>query len=78
MKTLRQLAPIGLALLACTAWAANHGAKPAATKPAAAKPAAAAEQGRDWNRIDTNRDGLVSPEEMEAFLRDNPGPLRGK
>ncbi|HKX94421.1 MAG TPA: EF-hand domain-containing protein [Methylibium sp.] len=23
---------------------------------------------RDWSAVDTNRDGLVSPEEMEAFL----------
>ena len=24
--------------------------------------------GRDWSKIDTNRDSLVSPEEMEKFL----------
>ena len=32
--------------------------------------------GRDWTRIDTNKDGLISPEEMEKWLKDNPGPLR--
>jgi hypothetical protein len=26
--------------------------------------------------MDTNRDNLVSPEEMEAFLKANPGPQR--
>ena len=32
---------------------------------------------RQWQRrIDTNKDGLISPEEMEKFLADNPGPLK--
>lgn len=36
--------------------------------------ALAAEQGRDWTKVDTNKDGYVSPEEMEKWLKDNPGP----
>jgi hypothetical protein len=32
--------------------------------------------GRDWTKIDTNKDGHVSPEEMEKWLKDNPGPLK--
>jgi hypothetical protein len=40
---------------------------------AAATPA---ETGRDWSRIDTDKDGHVSPAEMEKFLAENPGPLR--
>lgn len=47
-------------------------AKPAATTVAAANTAAAAKPAvpavRDWSTIDTNRDNLISPEEMEAFL----------
>ncbi|WP_157269672.1 hypothetical protein [Azohydromonas aeria] len=27
---------------------------------------------RDWSQVDTNRDNLVSPEEMEAYLKANP------
>jgi len=77
MKT-RHLSAAGLALLLVgtvgTAGAATP-AKPA-PKPAAAAPAATADVGRDWNRIDTNRDGLISPEEMEQWLAANPGPLK--
>lgn len=25
---------------------------------------------RDWEAIDTNKDGVISPEEMEKFLKD--------
>jgi hypothetical protein len=32
--------------------------------------------GRDWTKIDTNKDGHISPEEMEKWLKDNPGPLK--
>jgi hypothetical protein len=31
---------------------------------------------RDWAAIATNRDNLISFEEMEAYLAANPGPLR--
>jgi hypothetical protein len=27
---------------------------------------------RDWSQVDTNRDNLVSPEEMAAYLKANP------
>lgn len=49
-----------------------------AVKPAAAtgKAPAAAERGRDWSQIDTNKDNLISPEEMEKWLAANPGPQR--
>jgi hypothetical protein len=31
---------------------------------------------RDWAKIDSNKDNLISPEEMETYLKENPGPLR--
>jgi hypothetical protein len=31
---------------------------------------------RDWSQVDANKDNLVSPEEMEAYLKANPGPLK--
>jgi hypothetical protein len=87
MTVIRLALPLALALsfVAGTAVAANDSkdpkpaaakpaAKPAATKPAA--PAAAPVQGRDWSKIDTNGDNLVSPEEMEDWLKKNPGPQK--
>lgn len=35
-------------------------------------------EARDWSQIDTNKDNLISPEEMEAYLKANPGPLKPK
>lgn len=74
---LRTFAPFGLALGLATPTVANEPAKKtaAATKPPAAA-STPAERGRDWSKIDTNRDGLISPEEMEAWLNANPGPAR--
>jgi hypothetical protein len=79
MSTLRHLSlALACAVAAGTAAAADDkkatGAKPAAQRamPADEGP------GRDWSRIDTNKDGLISPEEMEAWLQANPGPLKGK
>jgi len=70
----RLLTPIALLAGSASAFAADAPKKPpAAPKEAAAK---SAESGRDWTRIDTNKDGLISPEEMEKFLADNPGPLK--
>lgn len=70
MRPLRSV-PFALALtmLAGTALAADtkNTGTPAADGP-----------GRDWRAIDTNKDGLISPEEMEAWLKANPGPLKGK
>jgi len=40
---------------------------------AAARPAT-----RDWAQIDTNKDNSISPDEMEAYLTANPGPLAAK
>jgi hypothetical protein len=37
---------------------------------------------RDWSAVDTNKDGYVSPDEMEAYLKhtspqSSPSPARG-
>lgn len=48
-------------------------AKPAA-KSASLATTGAAEKVRDWRAIDTNKDNLISPEEMEAWLKANQGP----
>ncbi len=74
---MRTLAPIGLAfgLATTTAALANQPTKKTEAKPAA-KSTTPAERGRDWTKIDTNRDGLISPEEMETWLAANPGPAR--
>lgn len=79
----RPLRSLALAL-ACTAvaplalaQAADPKAKPAdkSAKPdAKAKPAPVV--GRDWTQIDTNKDGYVSPDEMEVWLKANPGPAK--
>lgn len=57
------IAALGLSLAAC--------ATPA---PQAAGP----DQGRDWQKVDTSGDGYVSPAEMAAWLKANPGPAAGK
>lgn len=82
MKTMRVIAPLGLAFglaLSPAAFAnkepAKKDAKPTATKTAAAAPAST-ERGRDWTKIDTNGDGLISPDEMETWLKANPGPAK--
>jgi len=76
MPTLRSLAPLALVLAAAVAQAETK--KDAAVKPVAdrAKASAPAEKGRDWSQIDTNKDGHVSPDEMEKWLAANPGPLK--
>ena len=46
---------------------------------AAAKPSADSRSAvRDWAQVDTNKDHSISPEEMEAYLLSNPGPLKKK
>jgi hypothetical protein len=59
------------------------GTTPAATKttttaaaPAPGSTAPAPKAVTGLADMDTNRDNLVSPEEMEAFLKANPGPQR--
>lgn len=85
--TFRHLAPLTLLAFAGAVAAADAPQKdkakaPTATTTAApirtttATPNAGAERGRDWSRIDTNRDHAISPEEMEKYLADNPGPLK--
>ncbi len=76
---IRHWAPLGLIALSGAAFATEPAKKPpqaplqaAATKATASAPIG----GRDWSRIDTNKDGHVSPEEMEKFLAENPGPLK--
>ena len=48
--------------------AAGPSDRPAATRDAAP-------QTRDWAKADADRDHLISPDEMEAYLQANPGPL---
>lgn len=31
---------------------------------------------RNWSDVDTNKDNLISADEMEAYLKANPGPLK--
>lgn len=57
--------------------AAQTAAPKAETKPAPKPAAKAADKpvvGRDWTKIDTNKDGYISPEEMEVWLKANSGP----
>ncbi|MGH8772420.1 MAG: hypothetical protein ACREV2_14785 [Burkholderiales bacterium] len=46
-----------------------------ADQGAAGKPGS--DKGRDWNAIDKDNNHLVSAEEMEAWLKANPGPAAG-
>ncbi|TXC67304.1 hypothetical protein FSC37_21245 [Piscinibacter aquaticus] len=78
MKT-RHWAPLALFAVAGAAFAAEPAKKPAntpqqaaATKPTAASPATNPGATRDWSRIDTNKDGHVSPEEMEKYRPRTP------
>jgi hypothetical protein len=73
-----------VALACAPAFAAEkekkEGAPMASEKGAAAqqKSAAGAEgagKGRDWSQIDKNNDNSIQPDEMEAWLKANPGPL---
>lgn len=76
---------VAAAALSTLAWAADPAMAPAAhdsAKPAAMKAgqhdagSMAMKPGndatRDWSSIDTNKDHLVSPEEMEAYLKAHP------
>lgn len=66
---------LALATTMVTATAADNKAKPPA-RPADKPVAAPTEKGRDWSLIDTNKDGYISPEEMEVWLKANPGPQK--
>ncbi len=70
-------AALGLVVLASAGCAATGTGTPMAAAPATQVAAApSGETGRDWTRIDTNKDGSISPEEMEKYLAANPGPLK--
>lgn len=70
------------AVLAASSLMVAGGAIAAAPKAEAPKAEASKSGGapatRDWSQVDTNRDGHVSPEEMERYLKANPGPLAPK
>jgi hypothetical protein len=75
MKTSLWLASI-TALCASTAWA-NPPTQPAHAATHKAEANTAPRQSVwDWAAIDTNKDHLVEPAEMEKFLADHPGPLK--
>jgi hypothetical protein len=72
-----------LALASAPVFAAEKEKKegaPAASekREGAAAPESGAGKGRDWSQIDKNNDNLIQPEEMEAWLKANPGPLGKK
>lgn len=73
-------AALGLVVLATAGCAATSPGQPVAASSSApatqVASAAPAETGRNWSAIDTNKDGHVSPEEMEKYLAANPGPLK--
>lgn len=65
MKQMVIAAAVVLALASTAALAEMHaGKKTTEGKSAEAQ----STEVRDWSKIDTNKDGLVSPEEMEKFL----------
>lgn len=75
-SSLRVCVAASVLLWAAAGAQAQDAAKDKAAKPApAAKPAAkpGAVVGRDWSKIDTNKDNYISPEEMEVWLKAN-GP----
>lgn len=77
MTQTRSCIALALAMAAGAAFAQNDKPAPkAAPKPVATPTASAPEKGRDWSQIDTNKDGYVSPEEMETWLKANPGPQK--
>lgn len=82
MMTLRMFAALPLALtLAAGSALANQAApaaKPAAEakKPAPTTDRSTAPATRNWAKADLNGDHYISPEEMQKYLDENPGPLR--
>lgn len=66
---------LAVALSASGAALAGTG-KPATAAETAAKSKSAGEYvTRDWAKMDKNKDHLISPEEMIAYIQANPGPL---
>ena len=56
---------------------ARSGTAPQTTGQTQARAGASAGEVRDWGAIDTNRDNLIQPEEMEAALKE-AGTQAGK
>lgn len=64
---------LGAALITAPAWADSKQDKKKGQEAKAKTEQAAAV--RNWAEVDTNGDGLISPDEMEAYLKARPGPL---
>ena len=63
----------GTPMQATTAAAAPAtGVSPQVSGSGSAGGALGAADVRDWSQVDTNRDNLVSPDEMAAYLKANP------
>ncbi|MFO1205411.1 MAG: hypothetical protein U1E63_06735 [Burkholderiales bacterium] len=62
LRRLATICVLSLAAAATGVWAADPPKSDTAVK------------GRDWTKIDTNKDGYIQPEEMEKWLADNPVP----
>jgi hypothetical protein len=75
---LASLAGLCLAGTASAASASHAKAQAATHHPSAAASSTPAEGVWNWALIDTNKDNLIEPAEMEKFLADNPGPLKKK
>lgn len=68
---------LAAALGSSGAWAQGTAPTQSDGKPAKAKTGSEQQVvGRDWTAIDTNKDGYISPEEMEVWLKANPGPQK--
>jgi hypothetical protein len=61
---------------AATTSTSSTGVAPQVTGAGTGAGTAASPATRDWAQVDTNRDGLISPQEMSAYLQANPGPLK--
>lgn len=77
MSRLMTFVCLATAMAGGAATAADGKAKPPAkSADKAVATAAPTEKGRDWSLIDTNKDGYISPEEMDVWLKANPGPQK--
>ena len=76
------LSALALALAASSAWAATSSTTTtkhhAAKKPTLAAKTEPVGQVWDWSKIDTNKDNLIEPDEMEGWLKANPGVQKGE
>lgn len=67
---------LGGAFATLPAAAAEPTAKPQKVQKAAGDKGAAGSAVRNWADVDTDRDGLVSPEEMERYLAASSKPSK--